>query len=144
MSLKLNQLKSPHLLMMCHEHQRERLVKYSHALPFGFYDMGMCNSSSCVFKIMALIGKTDSDRMVYYSSCLWGIAPLRLGGRGQPPHEIFDNATLVEYAGHTRDPVFKSYLKGENRDIIRIKVDPTEMYENSTYEEFLEATRQIY
>lgn len=143
MSLKLNQLNSPHLLMMCHEHQRERLVKYFPEVPFGFYDMGMCVSSCCMFKIMAMIGKKD-DRMVYYSSCLWGVAPLRLGGRGQPPHEIFDNATLAEYSGHTRDPVFKSYFNGEHQDIIRVRVDPTEMYEKYTYEEFLQATRQIY
>jgi hypothetical protein len=84
---------------------------------------------------MAVIGKTDEDRMVYYSSCLW---------EDKPPHEIFDNATLVEYSGHTRDPVFNIYLKGENRDIVRIKVDPTEMYEHSTYDKFLDATRQIY
>jgi hypothetical protein len=135
MSLKLNQLNSPHLLMMCHEHQRERLVKYFPDVPFGFYDMGMCVSSCCMFKIMAMIGKTNEDRMVYYSSGLW---------EDKPPHEIFDNATLIEYSGSTRDPVFKSYLRGENRDIVRIKVDPKEMYENSTYEAFLKATRQIY
>lgn len=137
-----------HLLMTCVECMLPLLMKYSPQGPLAYYRHGClrrCSTgspSSCRCVIKAFIGKTVDGDMAYYDMSnlyhktdtqhiFWAHGVGSDGVEVDPwtgtvPHHVNfgGRIQLDDFAVQTYDDQFHRYFTGENKDIVRLELDP--------------------